>query len=458
MTPNANDLCVFAVKRGDIDKRIDINYNLPKYTILEHKLREKFGCDLKPLGEIADVICGPFGSAIKNTDYQESGIPLVRITNISKEGYMNYEDLIYISEELGNSLKRTQVSSGDIIVSQRGSLGQCAIVDDIFEKMNISANIIAVKNIRESSAKFIHDYLLSIVGQTLLERNVSGQVQQKITTQDIADILIPIGCEEEKLSEVVKLGYYNYKNLLTKANELLIDFEQKIEAYFNLENNKSNRLYFAIHLKDLDGVIDAKRYASTTSQISEFIISDICEIVNEKINVSRLNKQVIDWIRIDDLQNQPLDIAEVRTQLSNEVDGTFFEVQKGDILVARLGPTILNQKIVMVRAIERTTIASAEFLVLRCKPQYNPEAVMAVLKTAYYRDLMYSHSRGSTPSRYRLNREDMLKLPFPNIIEHQQQIAIEAHKIREQVKAIHIQAEQERQSAKKQFEKALLGE
>lgn len=73
---------------------------------------------------------------------------------------------------------------------------------------------------------------------------------------------------------------------------------------------------------------------------------------------------------------------------------------------------ILNQKIVMVRSLEKTTIASAEFLVLRCKKGYNPETVMAVLKTEYYRDLMYSHARGSTPSRYRLNREDMLKLPL----------------------------------------------
>ena len=79
------------------------------------------------LGELADVICGPFGSAITNKDYQESGIPLIRITNISGDGYMDYSDIIYISEELGNSLSRTQVSAGDIVISQRGSLGQCAI-------------------------------------------------------------------------------------------------------------------------------------------------------------------------------------------------------------------------------------------------------------------------------------------------------------------------------------------
>ena len=186
-------------------------------------------------------------------------------------------------------------------------------------------------------------------------------------------------------------------------------------------------------------------------------MANVFDIVEEKVNVTRYGKQVIDWIRIDDLPNQPLDIEEIRTQPANEVEGTFFEVQEGDILVARLGPTILNQKIVMVRALERTTIASAEFLVLRCKPGYNPEAVMAVLKTGYYRDLMYSHARGSTPSRYRLNRADMLKLPFPDIREHQEQLATEANDIRIQVKAMRAQAEQEWQEARMQFEKELLG-
>ena len=133
-------------------------------------------------------------------------------------------------------------------------------------------------------------------------------------------------------------------------------------------------------------------------------------------------------------------------------------MDKNDILVARLGPTILNQKIVMVREIKRTTIASSEFLVLRCKKGYNPEAVMAVLKTAYYRDLMYSHSRGSTPSRYRLNRNDMLKLPFPDISEIQEKIAANALNLRIQVANLRSEAEQEWQEAKKQFEKELLGE
>jgi len=65
--------------------------------------------------------------------------------------------------------------------------------------------------------------------------------------------------------------------------------------------------------------------------------------------------------------------------------------------------------------LRRRTLVSSEFLVLRCKHGVDPWAVFAVLKTNAYRDLIYSKGRGGTPSRYRLIRQDFLKLPFPKL-------------------------------------------
>ena len=458
MTPDANDLCVFAVKRGNIENRLDINYNLPKYALLIDKLWDVFGKRLKRIGDIADVICGPFGSAIKNTDYQESGIPLVRITNISKDGYMDYSDLIFISESLGNTLVRTQVTAGDIVISQRGSLGQCAIVDDKFPKLNISANIIAIKNIHETSAAFIHDYLLSSYGQSMLERSTSGQVQQKITTQDIENVLIPTGCDETKLSNIIPNAYTSFILNKNKSKEVLENYSKRIMTSFSFNTSENaKKLCVGVHFKDLDGVIDAKRYM-TTKKVDSKKLFDVCEIIEEKTNVIKFGNNIVDWIRIDDLQNNPIDIEALRTVSASEMEGTFFEVEKDDILVARLGPTILNQKIVMVRNVDRPTLASAEFLVLRCKDGYYPEAVMAILKTEYYRDLMYSHSRGSTPSRYRLNREDALNLPFPDIKSSQKELADEALRVRNEVLRLRNEAVIEWKEAKARFDRELLGE
>lgn len=254
---------------------------------------------------------------------------------------------------------------------------------------------------------------------------------------------------ESQLGEIIKKFEEFQKDAIMREN-------RSIEEKF-LWNKATGEVGKVVKLKQIDGVIDAKRYMVKQYHFT-FTLSDICDIVKEKVNVLLYDTEIVDWIRIDDLSNDPIDIEVVRTQPANEMDGSFFVVQEGDILVARLGPTILNQKIVMVRQIERTTLASAEFLVLRCKNGYNAEAVMAVLKTEYYKKLMYSHARGSTPSRYRLNREDALNLSFPDITMLQEKIAKQAVDVRNKVKALRQEAEKEWAEAKVQFERELLGE
>lgn len=171
----------------------------------------------------------------------------------------------------------------------------------------------------------------------------------------------------------------------------------------------------AVRRGNLDGVIAVKRYILTVFNALTFKASDYFDVLKNKINVNKLKDEIVDWIRIDDLQNDPIGVETMRTLPAKEIDGMFFEVKQGDVLVARLGPTILNQKIVIIRDIYRRTFASSEFLVLRCNENCTPDELFCVMRTKYYRNLMYSRSRGSTPSRYRLTRDDMLALPFPKM-------------------------------------------
>ena len=413
---------------------------------------------MKALGEIADVICGPFGSAIKNTDYQEAGIPLVRITNISKEGYMDYEDLIYISEELGNSLSRTQVSSGDIVISQRGSLGQCAIVDDAFEKMNISANIIAIKNIQESSATFIHDYLLSIVGQTLLERNVSGQVQQKITTQDIADILIPIGCNETYLSKTITTAYGFYRDKIKQSDDLLSGMSKYLFDALKMQNiDYEERLCCAIKLANIieDRTFSAKYYhpermaalhlLKTNTDFSAYKLSDVVTFHRDIVS----SENSANYLGLAGVESQTGELSGVQ----EEVAGQAFAYGKDDILYGRLRP-YLNK----VLLAESAGICSTEFHVMRVIDTTTvlPEYVAAILRS----DLILSQTRhmmtGNTHPRISNDDVKNLCIPVPNI-DVQAEIVKELGKRRIEARMMRAEAEQEWQAAKKQFEKELLG-
>lgn len=452
MTPNANELCVFAVKRGDIEKRVDVHFYLPQYQKTIQKIKN--AREYKKLGELVKFS----SDTVDFSKYKYDTFEYLEISGIALGG--NYYETKTVKVIQAPSRAKMVVKEDDIVISTtRPNRGAIALIkhNDIIASTGFA--IVRDVDVTIDKKWLLYTLLSQCVLQQMLQRS-SGGNYPAIIEDEIKNIVIPV-VDVQKQKEMVsdfECVLAKYSEDLSSSIVLCKGFTENLAKHLKIEKSKEDRLCYAVMLKDLDGVIDAKRYITIVDKVSKLIISDVCDVVNEKINVLQFGAEMIDWIRIDDLPNSPLDIEEVRTLPANEVEGTFFEVQEGDILVARLGPTILNQKIVRVRSLERKTIASAEFLVLRCREGYNPEAVMSVLKTEYYKDLMYSHARGSTPSRYRLNREDMLKLPFPDIRDRQEQIAAEAIAIRTKVKTMRAQAERELQNARMQFERGLLGE
>ena len=370
---------------------------------------------------------------------------------------MNYDDIIYISENLGNSLQRTQVSSGDIVISQRGSLGQCAVVDDTFEKMNISANIIAVKNIRESSSAFIHDYLLSTIGLALLERNVSGQVQQKITTQDIADILIPIGCDEGHLSKMMANAYCTYIDKSRQSESLLSGMSEHIFDTLKMERiSYQDRLCCAIRLSNIteDRTFSAEYYHPERMAALHLLKSN-AEVTAHKIsNIVTFHRNLVsaenstNYLGLAGVESQTGELSGVQ----EEAAGQAFIYEKGDILYGRLRP-YLNK----VLLAEMDGICSTEFHVMRVIDTSTvlPEYVAAILRS----DLILSQTRhmmtGNTHPRISNDDVQNLYIPVPDI-SVQIQIVDDLRNRRIKARNLKLEAEQEWQAAKEQFERELL--
>lgn len=147
-------------------------------------------------------------------------------------------------------------------------------------------------------------------------------------------------------------------------------------------------------------------------------IEDIADIINEKIKPSdeENSYDTFAWIRMDEIQNNPVKIDNVTICLGNEIEGSLKVVQEGDVLLARLGPSMMNRKIVVVPHIEGKyvkIIASPEFIVIRPHNINDSFYITAVLRTDLMLKYMYSKTRGGTPSRYRLDEEDFKNMDFP---------------------------------------------
>jgi len=55
------------------------------------------------------IVDGPFGTQLHMDEYTSEGIPVIRVINLSYEGEFISDNLVFISEEKFNQLKRSAV-------------------------------------------------------------------------------------------------------------------------------------------------------------------------------------------------------------------------------------------------------------------------------------------------------------------------------------------------------------
>jgi type I restriction enzyme S subunit len=71
---------------------------------------------------------GPFGSKLGTRDYLPDGVPVLRGANLSVGGGFNEAGLVYVSAAKAEQLASSTARRGDLVVTQRGTLGQVGLI------------------------------------------------------------------------------------------------------------------------------------------------------------------------------------------------------------------------------------------------------------------------------------------------------------------------------------------
>jgi len=76
------------------------------------------------------IVDGPFGTQLKADDYRPSGVPLVRISNLSFTGKFLEDDLVFIEDSKAEDVSRSTVRRGDVVIGKTGAtIGKSALFD-----------------------------------------------------------------------------------------------------------------------------------------------------------------------------------------------------------------------------------------------------------------------------------------------------------------------------------------
>ena len=86
------------------------------------------------------IVGGPFGSDLVSKDYVESGVPVIRGTNLPFDKGFSLDNLVFVSDAKAIKLKANCAYPGDLVFTQRGTLGQIGLIpkDSPYPKYVIS--------------------------------------------------------------------------------------------------------------------------------------------------------------------------------------------------------------------------------------------------------------------------------------------------------------------------------
>ena len=100
----------------------------------------------------------------------------------------------------------------DIVISIVGTIGFVGIIGKSLDKANLTENCVKLINIRGLDKEFLYYYLISIFGQSEIEKGIVGAVQPKLPIKNIQNIIIKypefdeqkrIGCILSKIAEKI---------------------------------------------------------------------------------------------------------------------------------------------------------------------------------------------------------------------------------------------------------------
>lgn len=131
--------------------------------------------------------------------YSENGIPFYRSQNIYNNR-LSIEDIVYISEEIDNSMSNSRIKPNDILLNITGaSIGRCYYAPFNFKKGNVNQHVCIIRPIQKKIiTNFLHFQIISQYGQSLIEISQNGANREGLNFQQIKNFVFGIPSFQEQ--------------------------------------------------------------------------------------------------------------------------------------------------------------------------------------------------------------------------------------------------------------------
>ena len=154
-----------------------------------------------------EEICSKIGSGStpRGSNYSVNGIPFFRSQNVYNDRLV-YDDIKYISEEVHQKMKGTEVLANDLLLNiTGGSLGRCAVVPADFNCGNVSQHVCIMRSVLVEP-EYFHALVLSSYFAKSMKITGSGREGlPKYSLEQMAFPLPPLSEQQRIVMEIEKL-------------------------------------------------------------------------------------------------------------------------------------------------------------------------------------------------------------------------------------------------------------
>lgn len=176
--------------------------------------------------KLSDVVNLISGFAYKSSDWKESGVPVLKITNV-RNGRVRLEGCSYITEKLADETINFQIRKGDLLITLTGEIGATGFYSEDFEaRLNQRVGRLIPKSDVDVNLRYVAYFLESPMAREIMWSTAKGIAQANISPKEVLGLDIPLPSIDEQ-HKIVEL----LEDHLSRLDAALADVKQaKLKA------------------------------------------------------------------------------------------------------------------------------------------------------------------------------------------------------------------------------------
>ena len=371
-----------------------------------------------------EEICSKIGSGStpKGSNYSVKGIPFFRSQNVYNDKLV-YDDIKYISEEVHQKMKGTEVLANDLLLNiTGGSLGRCTVVPADFNCGNVSQHVCIMRSVLVEPEYFHALVLSSYFAKSM---KITGSGREGLPKYNLEQMAFPLPPLTEQQRIVTEIEHWS-----ALINEIK---QGKADLQITIKQTKSKILNLAIHGKlvpqnpndepasELLKRINPKAEITCDNAHSEKLPQNWIWVKGKNIFLpmksTKPKYKEFKYIDIDSIDNKRYVIRNIKTiKTLNAPSRASRYTQKDDVLFSMVRPYLRN----IAKVVIDNCIASTGFYVCSCIPHIlNPDYCYYLMISDYVVNGLNQFMKGDNSPSINKGHIDEWLFPLPPLPEQQ---------------------------------------